>query len=215
MANHLKNICKILDKLNSTYDNLVLLGDFNAEPEEESIVEFLKLYNLKNLVKQNTCSKNPDKPTFIDFILTNCPHSFQNTDTFNTGLSDFHMLTFTVLKQHFLKQKPRVVIHCQYKNFCNDYFRIELENALPKYDFNNIDYDNFIKTFLTVLDKHAPIKKKYLQANHTTFVTQQLRKAMKKKPKLRNDFPKVLTENNAIYVYPFCEKAKKAKISQI
>ena len=103
MANHLKNICKILDKLNSTYDNLVLLGDFNAEPEEESIVEFLKLYNLKNLVKQNTCSKNPDKPTFIDLILTNCPHSFQNTDTFNTGLSDFHMLTFTVLKQHFLK----------------------------------------------------------------------------------------------------------------
>ena len=33
IANHLKNICKTLDKLNSTYDNLVLLGDFNAEPE--------------------------------------------------------------------------------------------------------------------------------------------------------------------------------------
>ena len=31
IANHLKNSCKILVKLNSTYDNLVLLGDFNIE----------------------------------------------------------------------------------------------------------------------------------------------------------------------------------------
>ena len=59
-----------------------------------------------------------------------------------------------------------------------------------KYDFNNIDYDNFIKTFLTVLDKHAPIKKKYLRANHANFVTKQLRKAIMKRSKLRNDFLK-------------------------
>ena len=131
IANHLKNICKTLDKLNSTYDNIVLLGDFNAEPEEESISKFLNLYSLKNLVKQNTCFKNPDKPTcIVDLILTNCSCSFHNTDTFETGLSDFHKLTFTVLKQHFPKQKPRVVIHRQYKNFRNDYFRIDLENAL-------------------------------------------------------------------------------------
>ena len=94
-----------MDKLNSTYDNLVLLGDFNAEPEEESIAQFLNFYNLKDLVKQNTCFKNPDKPTCIDLILTNWLRSFQNTDTFEIGLSDFHKLIFTVLKQHFPKQK--------------------------------------------------------------------------------------------------------------
>ena len=57
IVDHLKNICKTLDKLSTTYDSLVLLGDFNAEHEEESIAEFLNLYNLKNLVKQNTCFK--------------------------------------------------------------------------------------------------------------------------------------------------------------
>ena len=154
IVNHLKNICKTLDKLKSTYDNLVLLGDFNAEPEEENISEFLNLYNSKNLVKQNTCFKTPDKPTCIELIPKNCPRSFQNADNFETGLSDFHKLTFTALKQHFPKHKPRVVIHRQYKNVSNDYFRIELENALLKYDFNNIGYDNFIKTFLTVLDTY-------------------------------------------------------------
>ena len=139
---------------------------------------------MKNLVKQNTCFKNPDKPTCIDLMLTNCPCSFQNTDTFEIGLSDFHKPAFTVLKKYFPKQKPRVVIHRQYKNFRNDYFGIELENALLKYDFNNIDYDNFIKTFLTVLDKHAPIKKKYLRANHANFVTKQLRKAINENIKI-------------------------------
>ena len=43
IANHLKNICKILDELNATYDNFVLPGYFNAEPEEESISEILNL----------------------------------------------------------------------------------------------------------------------------------------------------------------------------
>ena len=57
IVDHLKNICKTLDKLSTTYDSLVLLGNFNAEHEEESIAEFLNLYNLKNLVKQNTCFK--------------------------------------------------------------------------------------------------------------------------------------------------------------
>ena len=55
-----------------------------------------------------------------------------------------------------------------------------------KYNINNIDYDNFIKIFLTVLDKHASIKKKYLPANHANFVTKQLRKAIMKRSKLRN-----------------------------
>ena len=214
IANHLKNICKTLDKVSATYDSLILLGGFNLKSEEENIAEFLSLCNLKNLAKQNICFKNPDKPTYIDLILINCPPSFRS-------LSDFHKLTFTVLKQHFPKQKPRVVIHRQYKNFRNDYFRIELENALLKYDINNIDYDNFIKTFLTVLDKHAPIKKKYLRANHANFVTKQLRKAIMKRSKLRNDFLKDRNDTSqSAYrkqrnlCVTFCEKPK-GSISRI
>ena len=141
---------------------------------------------MKNLVKQNNCFKNADKPTCIDLILTNCPRSFQNMNTFKTRLSDFHKLTFTVLKQHFLKQKLKVVIHRQYKNFRNDYFIL----CVAKYDFNDINYDNFVKTFLTVLQKHAPIKKKYLRVNRASFMTKQLRKAIIKISKFRKDFLK-------------------------
>ena len=39
-------------------------------------------------------------------------------------------ITSTALKQHFPKQKPKAVIQRQFKNFRNDYFGIEIENAL-------------------------------------------------------------------------------------
>ena len=163
------------------------------EPEKESIAEFLNLYNLKNLVKQNTCFKNSDKPTFVDLILINCPRSFQNADTFITGLLDFHKVTFTVLRQHFPKtKKPKVVIHRQYRSFRNDYLRIELENVLLKYDFNNIDYDNFI----IVLGKHALLKEKCLRVIHANFMTKQLRKMITIRSKLRNDFHKCIFTNH-------------------
>ena len=184
ITNHLKNICKTLGKLNSTYDNLVLLRDFNAEPEEESISEFLNLYSLKNLVKQSTCFKNPNKPTCIDLILTNCPRSLQNTDTFETGLSDFHKLTFTVLKQHFPKQKPRVVIHRQYKNFRIDYFRIELENALLKYDINNIDYDSFIKNLPDCFGQACASKEKIFTGKSCQFCDKTVKRGYNEKIKI-------------------------------
>ena len=115
-----------------------------------------------------------------------CLCSFQNTDTFKTGFSDFHIPTFTVVKQNFSKQKPKSVIHRQYKNFRNDYFRTGLENALLKYDFSKKDYDNFTKIFLTLVEEHAPLKKNYLRSNHADFMTKQLKKARLRESKFRN-----------------------------
>ena len=40
-----------LDSYSSKYEKLILLGDFNVESTEDAIEEFLKVYNLKNLVK--------------------------------------------------------------------------------------------------------------------------------------------------------------------
>ena len=181
-------------KHNKTYCNLwqsFLLGGANVESEQESIAELLNLCNLKNIVKQYISFKNSDKRTCIDLIMTNCPRSFQNRNTLEEEFPDFHKLTFTALKKHFPKRKPKVFIQWQYKNLRNHCFRIEFENALLKCDFNDIDYDNFIKTFLTVLDKLAPIKKNYLRANHANFMTKQLRKAIMKRSQLRrNDFLK-------------------------
>ena len=77
------------EPLNFTRKRLKALY-FNAEISETNLA-FFTLYNFKSLI----CFKNPDNPFCIDLILTNCPNYFQNSSTFETGLSDFHKLILT------------------------------------------------------------------------------------------------------------------------
>ena len=123
IASHLNNASAALDKLSRDYENIILLGDFNVELKEKNISDFMSTYNLKSLVKQKTYFKNPDNPSCIDIILTNSPRSFQDSCLFETGFSDFHKLTTTVLKQYFPKKKPKIVNYKDYRNFRNDEFR--------------------------------------------------------------------------------------------
>ena len=37
-----------------------------------------------------------------------------------------------------------------------------------------MQYDIFVRTFLKVLDKYAPMKKKCLRANYATFMTREV-----------------------------------------
>ena len=55
------------------------------------------------------CCKNPNSPTCIDLILTNVPRSFQSTCVIETGLSDFHLMTLTVVRKSFKKIRPRII----------------------------------------------------------------------------------------------------------
>ena len=63
----------------------------------------MSVHNLKTLITQKTCLKNPENPACTSnqlIILTNSPQtrSFQSSSPFETGLSDFYKLTITVLK---------------------------------------------------------------------------------------------------------------------
>ena len=68
---------------------------------------FCTINNLKYIIGEPTRYKNPDNLTGIDFILTNCPKSFQEPSTLETGLSDFHKMVITVFKAPNLT--PKVV----------------------------------------------------------------------------------------------------------
>ena len=177
-----------MDKLCTDYENIILLGDFNVEVEEKNVSEFMSVYSLRNLVKQKTCFKNPENASCIDLIVTNSPQSFQNSNVFETGLSDFQKLTTTVLKQYFPKLKPKVVNYKNYRKFLNDEFRAQLDNEILKHDINNMEYQHFLNIFIEILKQHASMKQKYLRANEGRFTTKNLRKAIRKRSRLRNKF---------------------------
>ena len=100
----------------SSYDRIVLTGDFNSEKQETCMETFLYQHNLKNIVKESTCFKNSSEPSAIDLFLTNNSSYFQNTKIFFTGLSDFHKLVTTMLKLSFPKSKPLEINYRNYKH---------------------------------------------------------------------------------------------------
>ena len=53
-----------------------------------------------------------------------------------------------------------------------------------------MEYDILLRKFLEILDKYAPMKKKYFRANHATFMTKEVRKGIMIRSKLRNKFLK-------------------------
>ena len=114
------------------------------------VTSFCEYYNLKSIIKQRTCFKNVEKPSCVDLILTNRPKSFQSTCAIETGLSDFHRMTVSVLKMHFRKLPPKHLL-------------------------NNPDC--FYKVYAEVLNPHAPQKKKFVWWNNKPFMNKTLSKA--------------------------------------
>ena len=196
ISNHLHHLSKGLDNYIRNYDNILLLGDFNSEFLEPCLNDFCDIYNLKNLVKETTCFKNPDNPSCIDLFLTNRPRTFQCTTNIDTGISDFHKLVVTVLKTFYKKQRPKIIHYRNYKNFENDNFREDLKKELLKFDIINAPLSKFNDTVLSVLDKHAPKKLKYIRSNNCNFMTKELRKAIMKRSKLRIKFFKTRNEKS-------------------
>ena len=63
-------------------------------------------------------------------------------------------------------------------------------NFYVKINTDDITVDIIKMTFLNVLNKFAPLKKKYLRANHSRFVNKELNKAIMQRSRLRNAYLK-------------------------
>ena len=198
ISSNLHYLSIAIDHYFPQYDNILILGDFNSEMSEVPMIIFCESYNLKNLVKAPTCFKNPEKPSCIDLMLTNRYRSFTNTVVVETGLSDFHRMTLTALKTSFRKKTPNILAYRDYKKFSNELFQHDLKIRLQYYDVNNISFDLLNENIMLVVNKHLPIKYKYIRANQGVFMNKELRKAIMIRSKLKNKFVKTNTEVDKI-----------------
>ena len=201
---------KAIDFYLKSYEKFVLIGDFNSDESEPHLLDFLNNYNAKNLIHEKTCFKNKDNPSCIDLILTNSSKSFQNTNVMSTGLSDFHKLVLTVINTSFQKMKPKEIVYRDYIKFKIEIFENKLKTSLMTQ--NNSSYSFFEKTFVEILNKHAPLKKKVIRKNHAPYVTKKMRKCIMKRSQLQNKYFNKRTNTN-LKAYKkhknFCSKLYK------
>ena len=159
---------------------------------------FLYQNDLTNLVKEGTCYKSPRNPSCSDLNLANSPLSFQNTSSVFTGLYDFLKLFLTVFKTTFVKSKPKELSYRDYKHIIHECFEKDLKYALST--FEKINYQEFDKTFIEILNKHAPMKKKLVTTNQAPYMTKALRKAITRRLELETKYLK-LKINDTLKVY--------------
>ena len=98
------------------YENFVLLGDFNMSTENPNLKNFMCSFDLESLIDSPTCYKSIN-PTCIDLILTNKKNHFMKSATFETGLSDHHKLTTTILRKTISKGNSKKMFYRDYKRF--------------------------------------------------------------------------------------------------
>ena len=130
ISNHLSHLNRSLEYYTQHYDDIILLGDFNADMQDVNLNDFCSLYNFKNLIKEPTCYKNPLNPSCIDLIITNRPNSFQDTNVIETGLSDFHKLIISVMKMFFKKHRPKIISYKDYKKYSLQFFVLSCKRRL-------------------------------------------------------------------------------------
>ena len=109
ICDHVRSLGKSLGTLLTNFDQVFLMGDFNAEEAIFHIKYFSNLYKLKNLNKVPTCFKDPGNPKTTDLMLKNSVGSFQNSCALEIGLSNFHKMTVTVLKSYREKKQPKII----------------------------------------------------------------------------------------------------------
>ena len=89
---------------------------------------------------------------------------YKLSSTFETGISDHHKLISTVAKSGSFKGRPREKIYRSYRFFNVETFKKTLSDELSRLESNA--YSEFEKAFLTVINKQAPLKTKFIRRNN-------------------------------------------------
>ena len=111
-------------------------------------------------------------------------------------------------KTKFQKEEPKILVYRDYKKVTYTDFQSELNlNLKEPNSLNSYEYCNFDKSFVEVLDKHAPKKQKILCGNHKRHVIKTLQSAIMKcsqlkvkamKPKSKNDVIEYKKQHNLV-----------------
>ena len=75
-------------------------GDFHESEHNPKNQSCLSHQDCKNIIKNKTCFKSLEGSS-VDLILTSRPNLYQHTQVFESGMSDPHLMIYTMLKSTY------------------------------------------------------------------------------------------------------------------
>ena len=95
-----------LNTYSTTYENFL----FNMTTENSKLQDPMDAFRLDSLITEQTCFKST-VPTTMDLIVTNQKSLFMKSSAYESGLSDFHKWTTSILTKSITKGKPRTILY--------------------------------------------------------------------------------------------------------
>ena len=205
-SNSKKVLTNSLNQATNKYDNIIVTGDLNIDTQKNGDdtnhypSDLYDTISLANLISSSTCFKSLSGTSIVVF-LTNRTRSFHNTTITETCIRDHHKLITSFFRSHFERIPPKKVEYRNFKkldvtNFVRDLDEKMIQGEIYKY--NNDMYSTFFDVFRSVLDRHAPLKRKMIRGNQGPFMTKQLSKAIMNRYKLRNRYIKWPSRENIL-----------------
>ena len=89
-------------------------------------------------------------------------------------------MIITFFKLHFSRFRPKVITYRNYKKFHEERFLNDLKetNIIMKEKDPNQIYQSLTKNILTVVNKHAPLRKKIVRGIQASFMTKEFQKTI-------------------------------------
>ncbi len=191
----------VIDQNLNLCDNFIILGDLNCnmlKDSDNSVKKMCNDFNLTNIIKSPTCFKG-DPPSLIDVMLVSNAKSYKTATVTPCPLSDFHHFITGVLKVDLPRTTSRKVTYRSFKHFDHVAFGNDLRQA-PFQVGEVLDIDDhmafFQDLFLTVLNKHAPLKTKVIRTRQVPHMTKEWKSAIYRRNMAYNTFMSNKSDNN-------------------
>ena len=140
-------------------------------------MSYTQNWKVRNLEKCSFPSNIDRSGTFLLILFINIKLKFER------GMSSFLQLIITILKIKPDKLLPRII---KYRDYKTTKPQVNLKNMNNTNDMNNSSFIEIKSIFMELLNKAAPLKRKYLRANYSKFTTMELSKSIMLRTKLRN-----------------------------
>ena len=222
ILNDILNSIKMLD-----YETkeIYMLGDFNCDllasrshRATTMLNSISEIYQLEQLITEPTrCTINSN--TLIDLIFTNSPNRVVASGVIHLGISD-HSLIFAVRKISISNKNIHKVVNVRnMQKFNVNTFRNDLDNLpwdnVKKLGDVNDQWQLSKNMFLSVVDKHAPLKRKRIRNKKSPWLTSEIKQQLVHRDRLKNIAIRTNAEGdgkNYKNTKNICNNIKKTKV---
>ncbi|KAL9964953.1 hypothetical protein ACROYT_G028670 [Oculina patagonica] len=174
----------------------ILTGDLNLDRLKPKSREGRILADLEEVHGMQCLITKPTRitltsETLLDVILTNKPNLFRTSGSFNSEISDHHLI-YGILKQSVLQHRRKTITFKSLKNVDVDQLNEDLASAPwivgETFDAIEDQYDAWKTIFESVLDKHMPKKKMRVRQKDVPYMTEKWKMAIRNKRKYAQMF---------------------------